>query len=437
MTTTLIRNIGTLFSGEYGAEALHDTSVTIEDGLINAIGEEPPRPDVVVDVAGLTLLPGFVDGHVHPTFGEYTPAQDSIGWIGNYLHGGTTTMVSAGELHVPGLAFDALSPRTVLSLAFASRETTGRYRPSGVKLHAGTVLLTTGMRESDFDQMVEAGLKHLKFIFYNWGNAPDGEAQQYVRWANDRDLVVKIHSGGVSRSGSSRIAGHEVVTSVDPDVVAHISGGPIPMPDDEIRRVIDDLPDAAIEVCSSMNYRATVVTTSHLVATGQLHRLTLGTDTPGGTGVIPRGMARNVCFLAGVCGLDPTVAVAAATSVTARHHGVPGGLIAAGEPADLQLLGPIQGSQAADALESFALGDLPGISMVFIDGVPLVMPRSQQTPPPRALATFEHGTADQLRAAPVVRSNDSREESTFRRERAAPPPRADGAGHGGSCCSCS
>lgn len=396
MTTTLVRNIGSFFSGEPGSGVLRDTALTIEDGVISGIGEEPPAPDVVIDAAGLAAMPGYVDGHVHPTFGEYTPAQDAIGWVRNYLHGGTTTMVSAGELHIPGLAFDELDPRTVLSIAFTSRATTGRYRPSGVKLHAGTVLLVTGMRESDFDQMVEAGLRHVKFIFYNWDTAPGGEAQDYVRWCNERGLVVKIHSGGVSRSGSSRTAGHEVVTAVGPDVVAHISGGPIPMPDEEIRSVIDALPDAAIEICSSMNYRATKVTTDHLQATGQLGRLTLGTDTPGGTGVIPRGMARTICFLASMCGVDPLDAIAAATSVTARQHAVPGGLLAVGQPADLQLLGPIQGSLAEDAFQAFALGDLPGISTVLIDGIPLVVARSQQTPPPKALASFEHGSWQDL-----------------------------------------
>jgi len=37
-------------------------------------------------------MPGLVDSHVHPMFGEWTPAQDAIGWIGNYLHGGTNSM---------------------------------------------------------------------------------------------------------------------------------------------------------------------------------------------------------------------------------------------------------------------------------------------------------------------------------------------------------
>lgn len=392
MPKTLIRNVGALFSGEPGSPVLRDTTIAIEDGVVVGIGEELSAPDVVIDAGGLSAIPGYVDGHVHPTFGEYTPAQDSIGWIRNYMYGGTTSMVSAGELHVPGLDFDNLDPRTVLSLAFASRATTGRYRPSGVKLHAGTVLLCSGMRESDFDQMAEAGLQHVKFIFYKWDSSPDGEAQDYVRWCNERGLVVKIHSGGVSRSGSSRVAGHEIVTGVGPDVVAHISGGPIPMPDDEIVSVIDGVPDAAIEICSSMNYRATKVTTEHLRSTGQLDRLTIGTDTPGGTGVIPRGMARNICFLASMCDIDPLDAVASATSVTARRHGVPGGLIAVGEAADLQLLGPIQGSPAQDVFESFALGDLPGISTVLIDGIPVVVGRSEQTPPPRSLARFEHGS---------------------------------------------
>lgn len=396
MPTTLIRNIGSLFSGEPGSPVVRDTTVTIADGVVTAIGDEPKAPDVVIDAAGLSAIPGYVDGHVHPTFGEYTPAQNSIGWIHNYLHGGTTTMVSAGELHVPGIDFENLDPRTVLSLAFASRATTGRYRPSGVKLHAGTVLLCSGMTESDFDQMTEAGLQHVKFIFYNWDTSRDGEAQDYVRWCNERGLVVKIHSGGVSRSGSSRVAGHEIVTGVGPDVVAHISGGPIPMPDEEIISVIDSVPHAAIEICSSMNYRATKVTTDHLQAIGQLDRLTIGTDTPGGTGVIPRGMARNICFLASMCDVDPLDAVAASTSVTAHRHGVPGGLLAVGQAADLQLLGPIQGSQATDTFESFALGDLPGISTVFIDGIPVVLARSQQTPPPRMLASFEHGSVAQL-----------------------------------------
>lgn len=387
MTTTLITDIGLLVPGRLDAEPARDTSLVLEDGIITEVGTDLTNPDRVVSAGGLTVIPGLVDGHVHPTFGEWTPAQNSIGWIHNYLHGGTTTMVSAGELHVPDLPFEDLTPDLVIGLAITAKHTIGRVRPSGVKAHCGTVLLVPGMTESDFDKLAEHGIDTLKFIFYDWNRLDDGEATHYVQWARERGMTVKMHSGGVSRSGSSRVAGREVVGAVAPDVVAHISGGPIPMPDAEIRAVIDDVPNAAVEVCSSMNYRATKVTVDHLTATGQLERLTLGTDTPGGTGVIPRGMMRNICFLASMCGMAPAAAVAAATGNTARRHGLDTGVLEAGRPADLLFLGPITGSEADDALASFALGDLPGISMVMVDGEPLVAGRSEQTPPPKRSAS--------------------------------------------------
>ena len=389
MPTLLIDNIGTLCIGVLGAPPLQDTCLAVEDGRITAVGEAARERahERVLDAAGLSVVPGLVDGHVHPTFGEWTPAQNSIGWIHNYLHGGTTSMVSAGELHIPGLAFDRLTPELVVSIAIVAKHTTGRMRPSGVKVDAGTALLVPGMTEDHFDRLAVEGVDQVKFIFYPWDRLGDGEVDRYVKWARDRGMTVKLHSGGVSRSGSSRVAGHDIVSAVLPDVVGHVSGGPIPMRDDDIRAVVSST-DVALEVCSSMNYRATQVVVDELRARSELHRLTLGTDTPGGTGVIPRGMLRNICFLASVCGIPPADAVAAATSTTARVHGLDTGVLEVGRPADLVVLGPIVGSDAADALGSFAMGDLPGIATVLVDGEPLVRTRSEQTPPPRSAVTW-------------------------------------------------
>lgn len=403
MTTLLVEDIGLLVHGDAAVTPLRDTTLVIEDGIIVGIGVDAAAPDQVLSAGGLTVMPGLVDGHVHPTFGEWTPAQDAIGWIHNYLHGGTTSMVSAGELHIPGLAFDALTPELVLSIAITSKHTTGRMRPSGVKVNAGTVLLVPGMTEEHFDRAHREGIDQLKFIFYDWNRLGDGEAQRYVQWAHERGMTVKLHSGGVSRSGSSKVAGSDVVLAVRPDIVGHISGGPIPPPDADIIAIIDGLPDTHVEVCSSNNYRATTIVAEELIRRGRLDRLTLGTDTPGGTGVIPRGMLRAVCFLASVCGVDPLAAVAAATGQTARAHGLGTGLIAEGMPADLVVLGPITGSMATDALESFALGDLPGIASVLVDGVPLVAQRSEQTPPPSRSVTWRGAPArpQPPRALPV------------------------------------
>ncbi len=381
-------NIGTLVPGLLGQPVVTNTSITIQDGVIVNVGQDPDPADVVIDAAGMTVTPGFVDGHVHPTAGEWTPAQDATGWIRRYLHGGTTSMVSAGELHFPGLALDDLSPETVVSLAVTARAATAHSRPSGMKATFGTLLLVPGLTEGDFDRAQRAGIRLVKFIFYPWSRLGDGEAQRYVQWAHERGMLVKVHSGGVSRSGASKVTGFPVIDAVRPDIAAHLSGGPIPMPAEEMSEVVHNLPEVAVEICSSMNYRATIDLVSELTDIGGLARLTMGTDTPGGTGVIPRGMLRNVLFLSAVCGVSPADAVAVATSNTARWHGLDVGEIAVGKPADLVIMGAVEGSAGSTALEAIALGDLPGIAVVMVDGEVLIGGRSEQTPPPRQSVTI-------------------------------------------------
>ena len=388
MSTVVIHNIGELFTGDLGRPESFASTIRIEDGRIAALlqADQPATADIVIDAAGGAVMPGLVDGHVHPVLGEWTPAQDAIGWIGNYMHGGTTSMVSAGELHIPGIDYENLTPELVTSLAVVTAATTGRVRWSGVKLQAGCALLVPGMTEVHFDRLASAGTKLVKFLFYPFG-ADTAEALRYVAWARARGMRVKVHTGGVSRSGASAVCGFEILSWLQPDIAAHVSGGPIPMSDDDLDRLID-ASTFALEVCSSGNYRSTERAVRRLKANGQLARLTLGTDTPGGTGVIPRGMLRNILYMASMCGLTPGEAVAVATGNTARAHGLDVGVIAAGRPADLIVCGPVKGSAGSSLGDAIAHGDLPGISHVLIDGVPLVAGRSRQTPPPANPALF-------------------------------------------------
>jgi enamidase len=381
MPRTLVRTIGEFFTGDLDAPTAAVSSLLIEDGRIAAL--DPPAgsaADTVIDAAGGAVLPGLVDGHVHPVFGEWTPTQDAQGWIGNYLHGGTTTAVSAGELHVPGLDYANLSADLVTALAEVARATTGRVRWSGAKLHAGTVLMVPGMSEGHFDRLARAGSILAKFIFYPLED-DRAEAQRYQAWCRDRGLRTKVHTGGVSRSGASRVCGFDTLEWLQPDIAAHVSGGPIPMSDDDLDRLVDRTA-FVLEVCSSGNYRSTLRLVRRMKERGQLARLTLGTDTPGGTGVIPRGMLRNVLYLASVCGLTPGEAVAVATGNTAKAHGLDVGVLRPGAPADLIVAGPVTGSAGTTLADAIAHGDLPGISLVLIDGEPVVAPRSRQTPPP-------------------------------------------------------
>jgi enamidase len=163
----LIKNIGEFFTGDLDSPTKAVKSLLVADGKIAAL--DPPdqtKADKVLDAAGGAVIPGLVDGHVHPMFGEWTPAQDTIGWIGNYLHGGTTSMVSAGELHFPGIDYDNLTPELVTSIAIVAAATTGRVRWSDVKLYAGTALMIPGMTETHFDRLASAGVRWIKFLFY-------------------------------------------------------------------------------------------------------------------------------------------------------------------------------------------------------------------------------------------------------------------------------
>ena len=69
-----------------------------------------PRATTTIDALGVALAPGLIDSHVHPVAGDWTPRQSQLNWIDSCLHGGVTTMVSAGEVHTPG------RPRDIVGL---------------------------------------------------------------------------------------------------------------------------------------------------------------------------------------------------------------------------------------------------------------------------------------------------------------------------------
>ena len=390
MSSVLISNLGALVTGDLRHPVRAADSIYVEGGLIREIGVGiKRRADVSIDARGITAIPGLIDSHSHPTFGEFTPTQNALAWITHYMHGGVTALISAGELHVPGLPLPP-DPQTALSLALVTKRCYDNLRPSGVKVYAGTLLLVPGLKEADFDTIAGAGIRLVKFIFYDYSLLPNGEAEAYVRWARARGIKVKIHSGGVSRSGVSQVAGFEIVKRLQPDVVGHITGGPIPMPERDVEQIVRET-DHFVEICSSGNPRMVLSLMRFVKETGAFHRVLIGTDTPGGTGVIPRGMLREIAFLSSVCGIAPEWAICMGTGNVGRAHGIPIGILAEGKPADLVLLDKIHGSVAKDCLDSFAKGDLPGISVVMIDGEIKVGGRSQQTPPPERAAIIQGG----------------------------------------------
>lgn len=387
MNSILIYNIGTLVTGDIKNPLSKADSIYIENGRFVQIGATKKNADIIINANGLLVTPGLIDGHVHPTIGDFTSAQNSTSWVTHYLHGGITRMVSAGELHYPGLPFDRQDPKLFKGLARLTKSCYDRERPSGVKVDAGTLILTNGLTEADFDEMVELGSKCVKFIFYPYGKIP-GEDEQYVRWARERGLVVKIHSGGVSRSGVSVPAGADLILRLKPDVVGHINGGPIPMSFKDMDQIIEES-DLWLEISYAGNYGAAVHIAKRALERGELDRVILGTDTPAGTGVTPRGILRTMALVSSLGGVPPELAICLATGNVASAHHLDSGFIQPGKPADLVIMGKIQGCQANNDLGVLTIGDLLGISIVIVDGKILIRERSFQTPPPQTKAIIE------------------------------------------------
>jgi len=154
---------------------------------------------VVVDAADTWLAPGLIDSHVHPVIGDYTPRQQQIHWIDSCLHGGVTTMISAGEVHLPGRPKDIVGLK---AMAIASQRWYENFRPSGVKMHAGAPVLEEGMEENDFKELADAGVKLLGEV--GLGSVKAGEtAAEMVKWARKYGIQSTIHTGGPSIPGSA------------------------------------------------------------------------------------------------------------------------------------------------------------------------------------------------------------------------------------------
>jgi enamidase len=381
---TLIRNIGQIVSGDLAAPLTDADSILATDGRVTAVGRGLDEDaDVVIDAHGTTAIPGLVDSHAHPALGDFTPRQRTLDFIESGLHGGVTTLVSAGEPHVPG------RPRDIEGLkafALVALRTYQNLRPGGVKVHAGAPILEEGLEEQDFADLARAGIRRLGEI--GLGSVRTGaQAAPMVAWARAHGMVSTIHTGGPSLPGSAAI-GADVVLEAAPDVVSHVNGGTTSMSARDIERLVET--DMALEIVHSGNGRSALLAARLAREAGALHRVVLGTDTPSGTGVVPLGMLRLLAHLASLGDLPPEQAVCLATGNTARVHRVEGGRIAPGHPADIVLLDAPQGSAAGTALEALAIGDIPGISLVLIDGEPRTG-RSRNTAPAARAASMDKG----------------------------------------------
>lgn len=373
---TLIKNIGTLISGDIEKPVLDADSILIDGGLIAEAGQNlTGAADTVIDCQGATVAPGLFDTHCHVVLGDFTPRQSQLNFIDSAHHGGVTSFISAGEVHLPGRPTDPAGAKALATLAYKSFQ---KVRPGGAKVLAGALILEKGLKEEDFKELAAEGLKLVGEIGLGSVKTPE-DAAPMVKWAKKYGFTVMMHTGGTSIPGSSTVTAEQVM-AINPDIVSHINGGPTAVSPDEIKKLVNQT-KMWLELVHCGNNVAANTALSEGKKANALGRFIIGNDAPSGTGVVSLGILRMITHVASLGGVEAEKALCMATGNPAKAFGLNRGLIARGREADIAVMDAPMGSYGKDALSAMACGDIPGIGLVLVDGK-ITVNTSRNTPPP-------------------------------------------------------
>jgi len=392
----VITNIGTIVSGDWRNPLIDGDSIAIADGRFTSVGsvsaEEIEACDLLIDANGATACPGLIDSHVHNSFGDYTPKQQAVGFLQSYLHGGTTTCISASEVHVAGRPKDR---EGVKALAVAAYKCFENYRPGGMRVHGGSVILEPTLQPEDFAELRKEGLWLAKAGFGSVNTPYD--YVPLVRAAREAGFIVNVHTGGASISLANSIHGEHLL-AMKPDVAFHVNGGPIAMPDEDFKRVIEES-SIALQICQAGNIRTSLLCVNLAVEHNAFDRVLIATDTPTGTGMMPLGMIKTVTEMATLTDYPAEWMIAAATGNNAQVYRLETGFLKPGKIADLLLVDAPMGGTQKNCLAAIKHGDVWSLAGCITEGVPRFIGRSRNTPPP-------------LRTPKVVRSRVVQDFST-------------------------
>ena len=374
---TAIVNLGTILTGDWRDPVAAGDSIVMSEGTIVHVGSAAASQvadcDVVIDADRAIAIPGLIDSHVHITFGDYTPRQRTVGFLESYVHGGTTTSISASEVHVPGRPKD---PEGVKALAVAAMKCFENYRPGGMRVCAGSVILEPGLVEHDFKELAGKGVWLAKAGFGAFYTP--FEYAPMIQWAKQHGMVTTVHTGGSSIPGSSGIWADHLI-AMQPHVSFHVNGGPIAMPDRDFPRMVEET-RAALQVCTAGNLRTCLWTVELLKSAGQFERLLIATDTPTGSGIMPLGMLYTISHLASLAKIPVEWAIAAATGNNADVYRLNSGYLRPGRDADVAVIDACAGGSQDNALDALRNGDIAAVAAVVSNGVPRFVGRSRNTP---------------------------------------------------------
>ncbi len=367
MAQLVLHNIGQIFTGDLASPTLDADTVVVDDGRIASFDTDAaPGSQTVIDCKGMTVAPGLVDTHVHPTLGDYAHKQQSVGYLERMLHGAVTRVMSAGEVHAPGRV-DAESALAIASGAFASFS---KFQPGGMKVHAGAMLLEHDTETTHIDRAYDLGMRII-------GEVGIGSLKDPVRsgllasHARSLGMTVHMHCGCTSDRGPGGDA-HPHFTADDvftvmPTIASHANTF-ASLSDDDIDRLCGSDGPPFVEVVQAGGLRSMLRVAERLTDVGSLDRLLIGTDTPTGYGVTSLGILKTIGDICSMTEITPEQGWAIASGQGARAFGVDGNTIKIGAPADLVVVDASLGSVEDNAREAINVGEFPGVAVVITDG---------------------------------------------------------------------
>ena len=369
MNDIVLKNIDKIVSGDINDGVIPGDTVVVRDGLISGVGYakdvDTTGIDLVVDVDGQTVCPGFIDCHVHNTLDDYAPQRGAVGCYSDALYSGTTTLCSEGE-QGPGWPRFYDDPIGCKAAAIMSKRVFDRFRPGGaLKVHGGALVLVHGLTEQDFKEMAEAGVWLIAEI--GGGGLSDPiEVEPMLEWAREYNFFYSVHLAPPSIPGSSWVTS-EAILKLNPNKVAHTNGGSTAVSFDHIERLMDEskIPLELVVNGNFVNFNKMI---KHLDKKNELDRLVFGSDAPTGQASLPGAINRAIVKASSLNEIPAWKTIAIATGNAADLYRLNTGKIEVGREADIQVIDCPPGSCGKDALAAIEHGDPIGNSMVIVDG---------------------------------------------------------------------
>ena len=339
---------GTLIDGT-GAAPIYDAAVVIRQGRIVAVGERArvniPLDARTIDVQGATILPGFINAHVHQGFSESNLkawAQSGVTTVRDLGTSPSDTLFARRD----ALLKDNANARLVAAGPMVTVPDGYPMVPWGM---AGLTVTSPEDAALKVNQLLDSGADVIKIAMESGGsfrrNIPmlsAQEARAVVETAHRRGEWVSAHV--------LRTSDLERALDADVDDIAHMVEDPLT--DLLIQRMVKDdvywVPTLELWQRVGQTDKRSVANLGRYVKAGG--KVALGTDYAGYNAVFDLGLPVTEIELMREAGMTPMQIIVAATRNAARvcNLGSELGMLEAGKIADVLVVNgdPLQDIRA-------------------------------------------------------------------------------------------